>query len=55
MGQLISVSQEKKQHFQRRLKALHNERQSWESEWKDLSRHFMPRRPRFLASGARVN
>ncbi|MDR1947611.1 MAG: hypothetical protein LBQ51_10680 [Desulfovibrio sp.] len=44
------------QHYIRRLKALETERgKGWESHWKDLSRHFLPRRARFLSAGERTN
>ncbi|MDR2604265.1 MAG: head-tail connector protein [Desulfovibrio sp.] len=43
-------------HYTRRLGVLESERKrGWESHWRALSRHFLPRRARFLDSGARTN
>ncbi|MDR3176022.1 MAG: head-tail connector protein [Desulfovibrio sp.] len=40
----------------RRLLELEGERKKgWEKHWKDLSRHFLPRRARFLEAGERTN
>ncbi|MDR2669318.1 MAG: head-tail connector protein [Desulfovibrio sp.] len=44
------------EHYVRRLSVLESERKrGWESHWRALSRHFLPRRARFLDSGARTN
>ena len=40
---------EQLQHYRRRLKALEQERQSWETHWKELGEMFLPRRTRFLS------
>jgi hypothetical protein len=43
-------------HYVRRLSVLEGERKrGWESHWRELSRHFLPRRARFLDGGARTN
>jgi len=43
-------------HFRRRLNSLEDERKNgWESHWRMLSAHFMPRRARFLDAGERTN
>lgn len=42
-------------HLRRRLEALEKERKSWDSHWRDLAFHFMPRRSRFLDAGERTN
>ena len=43
-------------HLRRRLEALEKERKTgWESHWRDLAYHFMPRRSRFLDAGERTN
>ena len=43
-------------HLRRRLEALETERKNgWESHWRDLAYHFMPRRSRFLDAGERTN
>lgn len=44
-----------KSHVERRLKAMEDERKSWESHWKDLSAHFLSHRARFLNSGDGTN
>ena len=45
-----------KRHYLRRLESLEQERKrGWESHWRDLARHFMPRRSRFLNAGDRTN
>ena len=46
---------ELKKHVERRLKAMEDERKSWESHWKDLAAHFLPHRARFLDNGDRTN
>ncbi len=38
-----------------RYKELKRERQSWKKDWRDLSRHFLPRKCRFLEDGDRTN
>lgn len=43
---------EKLKHYRRRLKALEQERQSWEAHWKELGEMFLPRRTRFLTDKA---
>ena len=43
-------------HWRRRLESLETERKrGWENHWWDLSRHFMPRRARFLDAGEHTN
>ena len=43
-------------HFTRRLKTLENERKKgWESHWRELAGHFLPRRSRFLDAGEQTN
>ena len=37
-----------KQSYNKRLGSLKLERNSWEADWKDLQRYFMPKRGRFL-------
>ena len=37
--------------IRRRLNALQNGRRSWESHWKQLASHFLPRKSRFLSDG----
>ena len=37
-----------RKHCQRRLNALRRERASWESHWRELGEHILPRRGRFL-------
>lgn len=50
------LTDEEKAHFLRKLKRLEDERKrGWESHWRDLARHFLPRRSRFLDSGAETN
>ncbi len=46
---------ERMRHFLRRLDSLERERSSWEDHWRDLARHFLPRRSRFLNAGDRTN
>lgn len=50
------LTSDQKKHFLRRLTALENERKKgWEPHWRDLARHFMPRRSRFLDAGEPTN
>ncbi len=43
-------------HWRRRLESLETERKrGWESHWRDLATHFLPRRSRFLDAGERTN
>lgn len=43
-------------HYLRRLKTLEEKRKhGWEAHWRDLARHFLPRRARFLDSGDETN
>lgn len=43
-------------HYVRRLKKLEDERKrGWETHWRDLARHFLPRRARFLDAGDETN
>ena len=43
-------------HYVRRLKKLEDERKrGWEAHWRDLARHFLPRRARFLDGGDETN
>lgn len=47
---------ERIRHYRRRLSGLEEERKrGWEPHWRDLSRHFAPRRARFLDSGEKTN
>lgn len=51
-----ALTQDEIQHYIRRLKKLEDERKrGWESHWRDLSRHFLPRRARFLDAGDETN
>ncbi|MDR1684868.1 MAG: head-tail connector protein [Desulfovibrio sp.] len=51
-----TLTQEEMQHYIRRLHVLEQERKKgWESHWRDLSQHFLPRRARFLDSGEETN
>ncbi len=44
------------EHYLRRLSRLEAERKrGWEAHWRDLARHFLPRRARFLDSGEESN
>ncbi len=50
------MTQEEIHHFIRNLKRLENERKrGWETHWRDLARHFLPRRARFLDAGDETN
>jgi hypothetical protein len=51
-----TLTPEEIQHYERRLQVLETERKKgWESHWKDLARHFLPRRARFLDAGDKTN
>jgi hypothetical protein len=51
-----TLTQEETQHYIRRLHVLEQERKKgWESHWRDVSRHFLPRRARFLDAGEKTN
>ncbi|MDR2800869.1 MAG: head-tail connector protein [Desulfovibrio sp.] len=50
------LTREEINHYLRRLKKLEEERKrGWETHWRDLSRHFLPRRARFLDAGEETN
>ena len=50
------LTRDEMQHYLRRLKRLEQERKrGWEAHWRDLSRHFLPRRARFLDAGEETN
>jgi len=44
-----------RKHYERRMSALQQERQSWESHWRDLSDYILPRRGRFMGFGNKQN
>ena len=51
-----TLTREEINHYVRRLKKLEDERKrGWETHWRDLARHFLPRRARFLDSGDETN
>ena len=51
-----TLTREEVNHYVRRLKKLEDERKrGWEAHWRDLARHFLPRRARFLDSGDETN
>ena len=50
------LTREEINHYLRRLNRLENERKrGWETHWRDLARHFLPRRARFLDAGEETN
>ncbi|UQZ90845.1 hypothetical protein C4J81_17170 [Deltaproteobacteria bacterium Smac51] len=50
------ASKEQIGFWRKKLKTLESERKrGWEGHWRDLARHFMPRRSRFLDAGERTN
>ena len=50
------LTRDEMQHYLRRLKRLEQERKrGWEAHWRDLARHFLPRRARFLDAGDETN
>lgn len=49
------LSDERAKHILRRLSNMERERSSWESHWRDIARHFFPRRSRFLNAGEKTN
>lgn len=51
-----TLTREEINHYVRRLKKLEDERKrGWEAHWRDLARHFLPRRARFLDAGDETN
>ncbi|MDR1242315.1 MAG: head-tail connector protein [Deltaproteobacteria bacterium] len=50
-----SLTREELRHYIRRLHDLEDERRKWDGHWRDLAGHFLPRRARFLDSGAATN
>jgi len=51
-----TLTREEINHYVRRLKKLEDERKrGWEAHWRDLARHFLPRRARFLDGGDETN
>lgn len=51
-----TLTREEFNHYVRRLKKLEDERKrGWETHWRDLARHFLPRRARFLDAGDETN
>lgn len=50
------LTRDEMQHYLRRLTRLEQERKrGWETHWRDLARHFLPRRARFLDAGEQTN
>lgn len=51
-----ALTRDEMQHYLRRLQMLEQERKrGWEAHWRDLARHFLPRRARFLDAGEQTN
>lgn len=44
------MSEALRKHVDRRLKALHEERQSWHTHWRELAEYILPRRYKWLAT-----